>query len=136
MTHRRFTISEKLNILNEADQLGVIHVQSKYNITSDIISRWDKDLKKSKARQSTIKIKKQEDSLVIESLKAQIKQLKKVISNQTPLLQNTDQKPKVNEPITNSKEDELYRLVASLIVQHLLNDVDEEPSQNQMLGEE
>lgn len=70
---------------------------------TDKISRWEKDFKKSKARQTAIK--KQGAAQVIESMKAEIDQLNKVIASQAALLQNSEQKPQVNEPTINAKED-------------------------------
>ena len=127
---RRYSMQEKLDILYEADQHGLAHIQSMYGLSPGTLFRWEKDLKNSRTRQAAIN--KQNDAQAIESLKAEVEQLKKVIASQTPLLQSAEQKPQVIEPTINEKEDELYRLVASLIVRNLLNDEEEDSDNNRI----
>lgn len=91
----RFTTQEKFSILREINLIGLEPVLKKYKLSVETLVRWQKKLKGTKAATS------------IQFIKA--KQCKKKNS-----------KPTAEIPVVNEKEDELLRLVASLIVQNLL----------------
>lgn len=133
-SRHRFTTQEKLTILSEADKLGTANVLSKYNLSSSVFSRWQKDLNKSKTRQ--VAIKKEEDAQTIESLKAEIERLKEAIADQTTPVQKKEQKLELDKPTANKKAQELYSLVASLIVDIVLREFDEEFENEDMHGGE
>ena len=121
---RRFTIQEKLAILNEADRIGTPSILSKHNLSPSVLSRGQKDLNKSKTRQAAIK--KEEDAQTIESLRDEVERLKKMIADQAAPVQRKDHKPEMDKGVANEKEKELLHLVATLIVEKILRDVEEE----------
>lgn len=120
--HHRFTTQEKLAILSEADQFGTLYVLKTYNLAPSVFSRWQKDLNSSKSRQASIK--KESESLTIESLTAEIERLKKVIDDLNTPKQGQEQIPPMDKATANKKAEELYRLVASLIVEIVIKDFD------------
>ena len=130
-TRRRFTIQEKLAILNEADRFGTAHTLSKYGLSASVLYRWQKDLNKSKARQ--VAVKRNEDAQTIESLRDEVERLKKKIADQAAPVQRKEQKPEIDKRIANEKEKELLHLVATLIVEKVLRDVDEELGPDDLL---
>jgi hypothetical protein len=91
----RFTIQEKLVILGEVHLLGLETTLQKYRLTIEILIRWQKKFKGSKAGNFIHPIER-----VIEKEKLLELELQKQVMSQ--------------------KEDELLRLVASLIVQTVL----------------
>jgi glutamyl-tRNA reductase len=123
-SHRRFTTQEKLAILSEADQFGTAHVVKIYNLSTKVLSRWQKDLNSSKSRQASIK--KESESQTIESLKAEIERLKKMVANQAVPVQRKEQKSEMSKRTASEKEKELLHLVATLIVEKVLKDLEEE----------
>jgi hypothetical protein len=93
----RFTTQEKFSILKEINLIGLEPVLKKYKLNVETLVRWQKKLKGTKAGTS------------IQFIKS--KQTKKKKSKTTS-----------EQPLVNEKEDELLRLVASLIVQFLLKE--------------
>ncbi len=93
----RFTTQEKFSILREIDLIGLESVLKKYKLNVVTLVRWQKKLKGSKVGTS------------IQLIKA--KQIKKRNSKTTS-----------EKPVVNEKEEELLRLVASLLVQILLKE--------------
>jgi hypothetical protein len=93
----RFTTQEKFSILREIDLIGLEAVLKKYKLNVETFVRWQKKLKGSKAGTSVPFIK--------------AKQSKK-----------REFKTTSEKPIVNEKEEELLRLVASLIVQIVLKE--------------
>jgi hypothetical protein len=93
----RFTTQEKFSILREIDLIGFEAVLKKYKLNVETPVRWQKKLKGSKAGNS------------IQFVKA--KQSKKRNSKTTS-----------RKPLVNEKEEDLLRLVASLIVQIVLKE--------------
>jgi hypothetical protein len=91
----RFTNREKFAILREIYLIGLESVVKKYNLDVEILVRWQKKFKGTKAGRSIHFIKD----------KFCKKQASKAASG---------------KQMVSEKEDELLRLVASLIVQHLL----------------
>jgi len=93
----RYTTEEKFSILREIDLIGLESVLKKYKLNVETLVRWQKKLKGSKVGTS------------IQLIKA--KQTK-----------NKKSKSTSEQPLVNEKEEELLRLVASLIVQNLLKE--------------
>lgn len=106
----RFTAQEKLSIMEEAYVTGLEPTLQKYNLTTDIFTRWQKKFKKSNARNS---------GQLIVSLKKEIEELNKIIAAQDAKV-NTVQP--IVQPVFNQKEDDLLKLVASLIVEIVLKE--------------
>ena len=93
----RFTTQEKFSILREIDLIGLKPVLKKYKLNIETLIRWQKKLKGTKA------------GTAIQFIES--KQSKKKNSKTTS-----------EKPILNEKEEELLRLVASLIVPNLLKE--------------
>ena len=93
----RFTTQEKFSILREIDLIGLEPVLKKYKLNIETLVRWQRKFKGTKIGNSTQSIK--------------VKQGKR-----------NNSKTSSEKPILNEKEDELLRLVASLIVQNLLRE--------------
>ena len=112
-SRRRFTIQEKLAILEEADKNGTMTTIRKHNLSHDVFLRWRHQFKKSAANPE------------VRALQLEIEKLKETIAQQALKL-----KPKKGPPekggIANDKEDQLLRLVASLIVQTVLRKQEED----------
>ena len=106
----RFTDQEKLSIMEEAYVTGLEPTLQKYNLTTTTFTRWQKKFKKSNARNS---------GQLIVSLKKEIEELNKIIAAQDAKI-NAPQP--TAQPIFNQKEDDLLKLVASLIVEIVLKE--------------
>ena len=106
----RFTDQEKLAIMEEAYTTGLEPTLQKYHLTTDTFTPWQKKFKKSNARNF--------GQLII-SLKKEIEELNKIIAAQDAKI-NTAQP--IVQPIFNQKEDDLLKLVASLIVEIVLKE--------------
>jgi hypothetical protein len=91
----RFTTQEKFAILREIDLIGLEPVLKKYKLHIEALVHWQKKFKGTKT------------------------------GSYIPFIEDKhgekkDSKTRSGKPVVNEKEDELLRLVASLIVQSLL----------------
>jgi hypothetical protein len=91
----RFTTQEKLVILGEFHLLGLEPTLQKFHLTIDALIRWQKKFKGSKAGDF-------------------IHSIERVIEKEKPL------KSELQKRVMSEKEDAFLRLVASLIVQTIL----------------
>ena len=107
---QRFTDQEKLSVMEEAYVTGLEPTLQKYNLTTATFTRWQKKFKKSNARNS---------GKLIVLLKKEIEELNKIIAAQDVKI-NTAQL--IAQPVFNQKEDDLLKLVASLIVEIVLKE--------------
>lgn len=107
---QRFTDQEKLTIMEEAYLTGLEPTLQKYHISTDTFTRWQMKFKKSKARNS---------GQLIASLKKEIEELNKIIAAQDA---KTNTAQPIVQPVLNQKEDDLLKLVASLIVEIILKE--------------
>jgi hypothetical protein len=91
----RFTTQEKFAILREIDLIGLEPALKKYKLNIETLVHWQKKFKGTKTGSSIHFIKDKQG-------------------------EKKDSKTTSGKPVVNEKEDELLRLVASLIVQSLL----------------
>ena len=107
---QRFTDQEKLAIMEEAYTTALEPTLQKYHLTTAAFTRWQKKFKKSNARNS---------KQMIGSLKKEIEELNKIIAAQNA---KTNTAQPIVHPVFNQKEDDLLKLVASLIVEIVLKE--------------
>jgi hypothetical protein len=107
---QRFTDQEKLSIMEEAYLTGLEPTLQKYHLTTAIFTRWQKKFRKSNARNS---------GQLIVSLNKEIEKLNKIVAAQDAKV-NTAQP--IVQPVFNQKEDDLLKLVASLMVEIVLKE--------------
>ena len=93
----RFTTQEKFSILREIDLIGLEPVLKKHKLNIETLIRWQR------------KFKGTETGSSIQFIKAKRSKKKNFKST-------------FEKPVSNEKEDELLRLVASLIVQIVLKE--------------
>jgi len=110
---RRFTVQEKHAILEEAEKIGTMPTIRKHNLSYDVYLRWRNQFKKSAANPE------------VRALQLEIEKLKETIAQQA-LKSKAKKEPPKKGGIENDKEDQLLRLVASLIVQTVLTKQEED----------
>lgn len=91
----RFTMQEKLAILGEVHLNGLENTLRKYHLTVEVLDRWQKKFKGTQSGNFV-------DPIELVGAK------------------NTAENPMPAKPVHSEKEDELLRLVASLIVKYVL----------------
>jgi putative transposase len=112
-SRRRFAVQEKLSILEEAKKIGTMPAIRKHNLSYDVFLRWRNQFKKSAANPE------------VRALQLEIEKLKETIAQQVLKLKPKKEPPKKGG-IENDKEEQLLRLVASLIVQTVLTKQEED----------
>ena len=112
-SRRRFTVQKKLAILEEADKIGTAPTIRKHNLSYNVFLRWRNQFKKSAPNSG------------VRALQLEIEKLKETIAQQALKLKPKKEPPK-SGGIENDKEDQLLRLVASLIVQTVLTKQEED----------
>ena len=79
-TRRSFSASEKLSIINEADQYGVSATLRKHNLSLTVFRRWKDNFNEGGVAnlQSYVKVR----NLEVEGLEEQIRLLKNIVAKQ------------------------------------------------------
>ena len=108
----RFTDQGKLTIMEEVYVTGLEPTLQKYHLNTEIFTRWQKRFKKGSARIS---------GQVIVSLKKEIERLNKIVAEREASTKINAAQSSVR-PVSNQKEEELLKLVASLIVEIVLKE--------------
>ena len=93
---RRFTVEEKQEILHQAKQIGITNALRKHNLSYSVFHRWksnmtDKNKDSSRSRSS------QSQNSRIKDLMEENALLKKIIANQTMLLEMKEEELKRNK---------------------------------------
>jgi len=112
-SRRRFAVQEKLAILEEADKIGTAPTIRKHDLSHDVFLRWRNQFKKTAANPE------------VRALQLEIEKLKETVAQQALKLKPKKEPPE-KEGMANDKEDQLLRLVASLIVQTVLRKQEED----------
>jgi len=80
-TRRSFSASEKLSIINEADQYGVTQTLRKHNLSHSVFSRWKENFNTGGV--SNLQSYAKQRNPEVEALEEQIRVLKNIVAKQS-----------------------------------------------------
>jgi putative transposase len=80
-TRRSFSASEKLSIINEADQYGVTQTLRKHNLSHSVFRRWTENFNEGGV--SNLQSYSRQRNPEVEALEEQIRVLKNIVAKQS-----------------------------------------------------